>query len=89
MVDISYEFFIELTEDQKADLKSIMEIAKKDNGNVILFLSGEELKGYIVPKYKIDLLNNILDQKNKSKKPKIRVPKFNGIMSREKLIEEN
>lgn len=89
MVDISYEFFMELTKDQKADLKSIMEIAKQDNGNVILFLSGEELKGYIVPEYKIDLLNNILDQKNKSKTPKIRVPKFNGIMAREKLIEKN
>ena len=89
MVDISFEFFMELTEDQKTDLKSIMEIAKQDNGNVILFFTNGELKGYIVPKYKINLLNNILDQKNKSKKPKIKLPKFNGIMAREKLIEEN
>lgn len=87
MAEISFHFTIELNEEQKQQLQYIRQIAKMDNGEIIATIKEDKIDGYIIPKYRVELVNNFLDARSKSEK--IKKPKFNLIAIKDKIIDEN
>lgn len=87
MVELSFHFTLELTEEQKHQLKMYRRFAKNDNGAIIAFLKDNEIDGYIIPEYKVKLINNFLDARSKSNAP-LKKPKFDLIATQDKLLDE-